>query len=238
MRQVQTDPVVLHRYEKHFMMSGPTLVHYFKGLHLEPLTQAKRYLVYNVDDSFFIAHRLLHLTPGTLVFADASHKPILKRSCGNPMTAYLPALGETSKALHSKGKSAETVATRSETETGDLVALADDHGTTLSGAEPGLPSDLLASTDPTSSTNTGMVSSVEGTPGQALSMVDTVAPVGAGLSGLAGLLGAAGAVAALDRSGGSRTPHGPPPVPEPAPLIVLGLGTLGLLRRRKSTASI
>ncbi len=240
--QVQSDPIVLHRYEKHFKMSEPTLIHYFQGLHLEPLKVEKRYLVFNVDDSFVIGHRLLHLKPGTLVFADSSHKPILKRSCGNPMTDYLPALGENTKGAHSGGSAGE-VSERKSGESSDLLALAGDSGATLSGSEPSMPVETLAANDSGTTTTGSILSSMNSqtqleaveSVGSAGQSVGDIAGAGAIGAGLAGLLGAAGTVVALTHtSGGGTRGGGPPAVPEPTPILAVGLGVglMGLYRRR------
>lgn len=94
--QVKADPTVLRRYEKHFQTGEKGLVEYMDGLHLQPLKETKRYLVYNVDGQLHIGKKLLTMRRGTLVFADKTGKPIMKRSCGNPMVSYIPPRGETS----------------------------------------------------------------------------------------------------------------------------------------------
>jgi hypothetical protein len=68
------------------------------GLRLEPLRETKRYLVYNVDDKLVIRKRMLTMKRGTLVFVDETGKPVMKRSCGNPMATYIPPRGETLNA--------------------------------------------------------------------------------------------------------------------------------------------
>ncbi|CAN5670368.1 hypothetical protein BH11ARM2_BH11ARM2_00840 [soil metagenome] len=94
--EIHSDPIVLRRYEKHFQIGEKGLVEYMAGLRLRPLTETKRYLVYNVDGNLRIQKRLLTLRRGTLVFVDSKGKPIMKRSCGNPMVSYIPPRGETS----------------------------------------------------------------------------------------------------------------------------------------------
>ncbi|RYG45315.1 PEP-CTERM sorting domain-containing protein [bacterium] len=96
--QVVKDQVVLRRYEKHFMMGKGGLVKYMKDLKLKPLPETRRYLVYNVDGNLTIRKRMLTMRRGTMVFVDQTGKPILKRSCGNPMITYLPPRGETTNA--------------------------------------------------------------------------------------------------------------------------------------------
>jgi len=92
--QVGSDPTVLKRYERHFVLNKDVLKEYFTKLELMPLRETRRYLVYNVDSKFRINKKMLILQKGTLVFADKNGKPILKRTCGNPMVAYLPPKGQ------------------------------------------------------------------------------------------------------------------------------------------------
>ena len=94
-RQVGSDPMVLARYVRHFMMDKGKLRRYFKTLELHPLKETRRYLVYNVSPSLSVGKKMLYMRKGTLVFTDHKGKPILKRSCGNPMVASLPAIGST-----------------------------------------------------------------------------------------------------------------------------------------------
>ncbi|RYD31476.1 MAG: hypothetical protein EOP85_22720, partial [Verrucomicrobiaceae bacterium] len=91
--QVGSDPVVLKRYEKHFMMDKKGLKDYMAKLRLKPLGETKRFYVYNVDKKFVIRKRLLTVRRGTMVFVDPNGKPVLKRSCGNPLISYLPPKG-------------------------------------------------------------------------------------------------------------------------------------------------
>ena len=93
-QQVGSDPTVLKRYERHFMLNKDVLKEYFTKLELVPLRETRRYLVYNVDANFKIKKKMLILQKGTLVFADKTGKPVLKRTCGNPMVAYLPPKGQ------------------------------------------------------------------------------------------------------------------------------------------------
>ncbi|RYG34240.1 PEP-CTERM sorting domain-containing protein [bacterium] len=97
--QVRKDPVVLRRYEKHFMTGKAGLVDYMKDLRLKPLSQTRKYYVYNVDGNLVIKRRLLTMRRGTMVFVDKTGKPILKRSCGNPLVSYIPARGQTTNAF-------------------------------------------------------------------------------------------------------------------------------------------
>lgn len=136
--EVEHNSLVRERYERQFKMSEPTLIHYFSGLHVEPLKEDRRYLVFNVDDSLAIRSRMLHLTKGTLVFADSNHTPVLKCSCGNPMIASLPALGENDSSVHTVMLEGVTPFTRSAESPGDNEPLLADDNITMTGEEPGI----------------------------------------------------------------------------------------------------
>ena len=233
-KQLHRDPQVLKRYERHFMMSEPTLVHYFKGLHVEPLTHDKKYLVFNVDDAFSIKHRLLHLKKGTLVFADSSHKPILKRSCGNPMVAYLPALGESAQKMHSAGGSGTPVSTRSASNPGSLDALSQDDSSTLNAMVPPIPADALVADEGVPVGSALVITPSPASPLVGTGPVDAITGLGGGGSlGFLALAGIIGGVA-LNHGGGGGGGVIPATTPEPAAYIPFGIGLagMGLLRRR------
>lgn len=86
MKAVQSDPVVLDRYMRHFAMTRHELIAYFSTLRLKRLTHTNPYTVYNVPDSGVLRSKTLTFRKGTLVWIDAAGKPVLKESCGNPLT--------------------------------------------------------------------------------------------------------------------------------------------------------
>lgn len=88
--QVKNNKVVRKRYETHFKVTGPTIERYFKKLRLRPLTNTAKRLVYNVDKKYVVKSRKITFRKGTLVFVDPKGRIVLKRSCGNPMTAIIP----------------------------------------------------------------------------------------------------------------------------------------------------
>ncbi len=71
-------------------MSKSDLITYFEKLHVDKLQSTGSYVVYNVHDDEVIRARVFRLKAGMPIFADASGKPILKISCGNPMVAPTP----------------------------------------------------------------------------------------------------------------------------------------------------
>lgn len=89
---MKTDPVVMARYSRHFRLPAERLITYFGSLHIAKLADDGVYLVYNVHADNVIRGRYFKLKKGTLVFADASGRPILKKECGNPMTMSLPTI--------------------------------------------------------------------------------------------------------------------------------------------------
>jgi hypothetical protein len=88
--QVESDREVMQRYERHFRMTGPEVVQFFSTLHPGTMEQAGSYIVYNVHDDNVIRARVFQLKRGTPLFVDPAGKPVLKRSCGNPMIAPTP----------------------------------------------------------------------------------------------------------------------------------------------------
>lgn len=86
---IRNDSVVADRYVRHFRMTKSQLTEYFSSLHLAKLDLGGAYQVFNVHNGV-IASRVLNLKKGTLVFADASGRPILQQVCGNPMVYRIP----------------------------------------------------------------------------------------------------------------------------------------------------
>ena len=85
LKQVQNDPQVQDRYERHFGMGARQLYYYLATLHLEPLKESYKTTVYSVPgDGHVKAHEQV-LKKGDLVFVDPSDKPILQWKCGNPL---------------------------------------------------------------------------------------------------------------------------------------------------------
>lgn len=86
----KTDRVVMSRFTRHFRMTPDKVVTFFRTLHLAKLSQDGVYLVYNVRPDNIIRGRHFSLKKGTLVFADSSGRPVLKKECANPMWMGMP----------------------------------------------------------------------------------------------------------------------------------------------------
>jgi hypothetical protein len=208
-QQVGSDPTVLKRYERHFMLNKDVLKEYFGRLELMPLRETRRYLVYNVDASFKINKKMLILQKGTLVFADTNGKPILKRTCGNPMVAYLPPKGQiAAKFVPPKYALSGTTAVESPT----VYSMASE------------PEPMV---EPTITPTESPIPTPEPTP-----LVDPLPPAlptlpGAFMPSLPWL-----PIAILPFLPGGDKPTDPP-VPEPVSIAVLGMGVGSLLLRRR-----
>jgi hypothetical protein len=86
MHQVRTDWAVRDRYMRHFGMGTTQVLAYFSELRLARLKDDTGVIMYNVPDSGVLRSRFFVLKRGTKVFVDRSGEPILKLSCGNPLT--------------------------------------------------------------------------------------------------------------------------------------------------------
>lgn len=86
MQQVRTDWAVRDRYMRHFGMGSAQVLAYFSELRLARLKDDTGVIMYNVPDSGVLRSRFFVLKRGTKVFVDRSGEPILKLSCGNPLT--------------------------------------------------------------------------------------------------------------------------------------------------------
>lgn len=85
-RQLKTDRVVADRYMRHFAMSKSQLVDLFSHLSVRAIAKAAHFEVYNVPSNGVLRMRHLLFGKGTKIWVDALGKPILKVSCGNPLT--------------------------------------------------------------------------------------------------------------------------------------------------------
>ena len=242
LRELKSNATVATRYERQFKMSETDLERYFSTLHVAPLSESNVYLVFNVDDSLVIRARKLHLTQGTLVFVDPSGKPILKRSCGNPLVAAIPARGSHATKTHSEAPEQDEL----KADEGDSANFGKPGGpaeeapnsSTLASLEPALPAeDLIADQAGAAQGGRAMTLNPVTSPTSPLSA--DFAPSGTlpSVGGVGGL-GYFGALVAL---GGAITGHGnntgltPAATPEPSTWLAIacGLGMLSLRRRRR-----
>jgi hypothetical protein len=219
-KQVGSDPKVLSRFVKHFMMDKDRLRRYFTTLNLTPLQKSRKYLVYNVDKNLVVRKKMLTMKKGTLVFSDKKGKPILRRSCGNPMVAYLPPIGTTSSRF-APVKPADAEVTVIEPE---MMAAPSTPPESL--AETSVPPTIVET--PTAPAPSGGPASPP-TRGFSPPRPPSIPPLNPAALG--------GALAGLN----SLVPpkREVPPVPDPATLLTLlgGMGAYGLRRRRSRNES-
>ena len=85
-RQVQTGPVVMDRFVRHFQMTPDEILAMLRGLRQTRLKEATYFLVFNVPaDTGEITSRRLLLRKGTRVLVNADGVPVIQVSCGNPL---------------------------------------------------------------------------------------------------------------------------------------------------------
>lgn len=86
--QIRTEPVVAQRYARHFGRSAYELADYFKkNLVLAKLERAETFNVYYAPPDNRLLVERKTLPKGTPVFVEkTTRKPVLKASCGNPLT--------------------------------------------------------------------------------------------------------------------------------------------------------
>lgn len=205
--QVRHDKVVADRFMRHFSMTQNEVLDFFSTLRVTPLPAEGVYAVYNVPDSGVLRARYFRLRKGTKVWVDLANKPVLKESCGNPMT-----LGPNARADQDPVTLIDITA--------DPKATVEQEDEVLIKYEPLQPSIpkleleqpiVVTTVPPDVVTEAGMpeVFSSKATIPPFLALVPPV---------LAGLV--------------PPPRHSPPPVPEPASILALATGVLGLAARR------
>jgi hypothetical protein len=208
-------------------------VAYFETLRPEPLNATGVYAVYSVPGNGELKVHSQTLKAGSRVFVDPNDKPILLVICGNPLTLGPGSLGARNpltqalgtgpldddlKAVVNPGMSegdslSPTMLLDTPTEPGPLTY------------NPVTPEDLLG---PGLSPATAGSLSGAGGPG----------PAGGGGGGGYGYLGALVPIGGLIWATSTTGGHAPvAPTPEPAPILLLGLGSGAVmirgLKRRK-----
>ncbi|MCH7903519.1 MAG: PEP-CTERM sorting domain-containing protein [Armatimonadetes bacterium] len=83
--QIDSDPIVMDRYMRHFGMMPEEVLSYIGTLSLGTVKEDGVYLMYNTPESGEIRARVLFFKKGTKVWVDVAGTYILKVSCGNPM---------------------------------------------------------------------------------------------------------------------------------------------------------
>jgi len=213
--QLDSDPVVAKRFERHFQMDRRDIRKIFSNLERKPLPVTRRYEVYNVDSMYKVGKKNLLFKKGTMAFVNKAGKPILKRSCGNPM-AILPPVGVTAQSIEEpvpvELASTEAPMVFATTVEPELNILETAIVPELPAIETANMAEAVTAVEPTTA------------------IIPPVVPiVPAAFSPWLGLLGLP-IFAINPRGGGGNTP---PPVPEPASLLVLAGGAATLLRRKR-----
>ncbi|MBS1723343.1 MAG: PEP-CTERM sorting domain-containing protein [Armatimonadetes bacterium] len=142
--QVDQDPQVASRYMRHFGMTKQQVLDKFATLKQARLQKDGTYLVYNVPSWEEVRARAIMFKKGTLVYVDQEGSPVLKASCGNPMTRGT----DIGSASASPAVQAAPIAT-----VRDLVAQAETSPiqmplTSLAPDTPGLVPAEMAATPP------------------------------------------------------------------------------------------
>ena len=83
--QIESDPIVMDRYMRHFGMMREEVLSYISSLSLGTVREDGVYLMYNTPESGEIRARVLFFKKGTKVWVDVAGTYTLKVSCGNPM---------------------------------------------------------------------------------------------------------------------------------------------------------
>lgn len=84
--QLRSDSAVADRYMRHFAMTKSQLVELFSTLSIKSIKQAEVFEVYNVPRNGMLRVRHMKFAKGTKIWVDAIGTPVLKVSCGNPLT--------------------------------------------------------------------------------------------------------------------------------------------------------
>lgn len=241
-QQVALDPLVRARLARHFHRTEPDMAAYVReNLTLTRLPKAGVYRVACVTPSgreYSITERL---AAGTPVFASTrTGKPILKLACGNPLVSSLPPVPPKPKAKPKPVVKRSPALIAPTAKTPEVEAPVSDSLEAFTFAAP-MPLEELAPGGLAPLTQVGGVQ-------QAL------VSKGGGFPFLP-ILATAGGIALLPKGGGPGpeapavpsvpvtpigpsvpvTPVAPPAVPEPSPLLLLGLGGAALAARRART---
>ncbi len=204
MKQVATDKVVMDRYMRHFSMTETEVANYFSTLRLGSLPAEGVYSVYNVPKSGELRARYFRLRKGTKVWVDLKGEPVLKESCGNPMTKGPNRRHDEEVTLHDADRPIRP-----------SVAEEDQVFVKNTLLEPDIPMLLpdtpVVAEPPPIVTTTGEAPNVFSSAPRFPKILVLIPPI------LAGTI--------------RPRRNSPPPVPEPASVLVLAVGAAGVIAR-------
>ncbi|GIV15020.1 MAG: hypothetical protein KatS3mg022_0455 [Armatimonadota bacterium] len=114
--QVQRDPIVASRYEKHFGVPAAQFASYVRSqLGLRHLQSGGSYRVFFVKKGGTMGSSVRRLRQGTAVFMHLrTNKPVLLAECGNPMGTSLPGYSAPASRSVTPFEPARTVITPTE----------------------------------------------------------------------------------------------------------------------------
>ena len=219
--EIRRDPAVADRYMRHFEMSKADLIAYFETLHVARMKVAMSVSMYSVPAGGYIRVHKDVLRKGELVFADPVGQPILKLNCGNPVVNKVSGETELATILGTPGVTRPMEVAAASAPVGGPVAMMETPKTEMDEVE-------VALAPPPNNTVTNITNVTNNT----TNTTNTTVTKGGGNDWL-GLVALPLAGIALFTHHSCCCTTQAPPVPEPAPLAVLSLGALPLLRRRR-----
>lgn len=207
--QLRNNRAVMDRYMRHYAMTAQEVESYFATLHVAKLPEDRVVLMYAVPKSGEFRARVYKFRKGTLVFADAAGNPILKLSCGNPLTrGPMKPTEASSTYLTVPGKPIEDVQ-------GEEVAPApEEEMPEAAVVEPDVPAEIPEAA-PAPTEGPIITPGTEPAPldfGRVLPIIPIIGLIWTGL--------------------GEGPP--PPPVPEPATVLALSTGVGLLVAKRRA----
>jgi hypothetical protein len=208
--QVKAERILRDRYQRHYGMTTEEVLAFLGTLHEVHLGQAGVFTVYNVPKATGeLRMRVLKLKKGERVYADASGVPQVVGICGNPMNRG------------PKGSTSDSVVVADVVASGSDAILAMTEPMQLTGeqespmfvtnAEPSIPAEVIVNNHETVTPELPVLHSRN----QAGLLLIPLALIGTYVV--------------------TKKGHDVPVVPEPAPIVAMGLGiaTIAILKRRK-----
>ena len=218
---VKADPEVADRYERHFSMNRQELVSYLQTLHAGKLQREGVYTVYSVPDGGRVKMHIERLKKGAPMFLDASGRPILVVKCGNPVVLG-PARVRRGNPLVAAPTGKDTTRTMALLTPRDAAAV---EPTDLVALVPEVPEPILPNVAPIEPAAPGTAIA---TTTANIASVPAVATGGHAFP-YAALL-PLGFLGFIHHGGGGDNVN---PVPEPATVVIMGLGLVGVATRRR-----